>query len=133
MIEMRLDEEISMMRVGFSVSLAVLFNTLVVNAAVATEQTRQLEEIVVTAVKREQDLQDVPVSVTAYSDELREELALDSIADSPIHPATIAFLCVALVGRRTQTGPSLASRPIATAYTILHLVRFQKRLLCQAR
>jgi outer membrane receptor protein involved in Fe transport len=112
MIEMRLDEEISMMRVGFSVSLAVLFNTLVVNAAVATEQTRQLEEIVVTAVKREQDLQDVPVSVTAYSDELREELALDSIADFARLTPSLAYssgddrVFVRGVGRQTNTNGS---------------------------
>ena len=71
-----------------------------------------LEEIVVTAVKREQDLQDVPVSVTAYSDELREELALDSIADFARLTPSLAYssvddrVFVRGVGRQTNTNGS---------------------------
>lgn len=40
-----------------------------------------IEEIVVTAEKREQSLQDVPVAVSAYTSERREVLGVDSVED----------------------------------------------------
>lgn len=84
-------------------------------SAVAQEaetQTRKLETVTVTAVKREQSLQDVPVSVTAYTDELREELALDTIADFARLTPSLAYssgddrVFVRGVGRQTNTNGS---------------------------
>ncbi|WP_411287484.1 TonB-dependent receptor, partial [Phenylobacterium sp.] len=41
----------------------------------------QIEELVVTAEKREQSLQDVPVAVSAFSDERREVVGINSVQD----------------------------------------------------
>lgn len=101
-----------MKRFRFSQSLAVLFGTLAAGSSVGAEQTRYMEEVVVTAVKREQGLQDIPVSVTVFSDELREELALDSIADFARLTPSLAYssgddrVFVRGVGRQTNTNGS---------------------------
>lgn len=52
-------------------------------AAVAQEPTRTsvLEEVVVTAEKREANLQEVPVAVSAYTSETRVQLGLNTIED----------------------------------------------------
>lgn len=41
----------------------------------------QLEEVIVTAQKREQGLQDVPIAVTAFSTEALEKLTAQDIGD----------------------------------------------------
>lgn len=47
--------------------------TLLAFAVVLPVQAQELEEIIVTAQKREQNLQDVPVSITAFTgDQLRQ-------------------------------------------------------------
>lgn len=58
--------------------------TAVSSAALATTasaQTTEIEELVVTAEKREQSLQDVPVAVSAFTDERRELVGINSVAD----------------------------------------------------
>jgi iron complex outermembrane recepter protein len=52
-------------------------------AAVAQESTRSsiLEEVVVTAEKREASIQDVPVAVSAYTSERRDMLGVNTIED----------------------------------------------------
>jgi iron complex outermembrane receptor protein len=49
--------------------------------AVAQEKESVLEEIVVTAERREQSLQEVPLSITAFGDEQREVVGILSIQD----------------------------------------------------
>ena len=46
---------------------------------VASAQTLALEEIVVTAQKRTQSLQDVPVAMTAITGDMLDDLAIDDI------------------------------------------------------
>ena len=46
-----------------------------------TADSNTIEELVVTAEKREQSLQDVPVAVTAFTDERRELLGINSAQD----------------------------------------------------
>src|SRR5205085_10275210 len=41
----------------------------------------EIEELVVTAEKREQSLQDVPVAVSAFTDERRELVGINSVQD----------------------------------------------------
>ncbi|MDA0890901.1 MAG: hypothetical protein O3C15_01115 [Proteobacteria bacterium] len=41
----------------------------------------QLEEVIVTAQKREQSLQDVPISITAISGEQIQDAAINSFND----------------------------------------------------
>ncbi|MBL8771953.1 MAG: TonB-dependent receptor [Phenylobacterium sp.] len=43
--------------------------------------TNEIEELVVTAEKREQSLQDVPVAVSAFTDERREIVGINSVQD----------------------------------------------------
>jgi outer membrane receptor protein involved in Fe transport len=54
--------------------------TLLTGTAVAQESA-QLEEVVVTATKREQTLQDVPVAVTVTTGETLEKASIQNIAD----------------------------------------------------
>ena len=60
---------------------SALYGALVVLGcaqAVAQEQT-QLQEVVVTAQRREANLQDVPIAVTAFSGEAIQDRALGNI------------------------------------------------------
>lgn len=50
-------------------------------AAYAQAATNEIEELVVTAEKREQSLQDVPVAVSAFTDERREVVGINSVQD----------------------------------------------------
>ena len=45
------------------------------------QSANTIEELVVTAEKREQSLQDVPVAVTAFTDERREVLGINNAQD----------------------------------------------------
>ena len=57
-----------------------------------------VEEIIVTAQKREQNLQDVPVAVTAFSAATINRLGLSSTEDlAGLHPTLIISLPAALV------------------------------------
>ncbi len=51
------------------------------NAAAAAATTNTLEELVVTAEKREQNLQDVPIAISAFSDKTRDVVGIQSIQD----------------------------------------------------
>ncbi|MCR5877891.1 TonB-dependent receptor plug domain-containing protein [Phenylobacterium sp. J367] len=50
-------------------------------ATSAFAQSTTIEELVVTAEKREQSLQDVPVAVSAFTDERRETIGINSVQD----------------------------------------------------
>ena len=50
-------------------------------AAAPSANTNEIEELVVTAEKREQSLQDVPVAVSAFTDERRELVGINSVQD----------------------------------------------------
>src|SRR6185436_15767954 len=47
----------------------------------APNASNEIEELVVTAEKREQSLQDVPVAVSAFTDERRELVGINSVQD----------------------------------------------------
>ena len=49
--------------------------------ALAADQSAALEEIVVTAERREQTLLEVPLSITAFGDDLRDRVGISSIQD----------------------------------------------------
>jgi iron complex outermembrane receptor protein len=76
------------------------------------EQVRRLDEVTVTAVKREQDLNDVPVSVTAYTADVRQELALEDLSDFARFTPSLSFsagddrVFIRGVGRQTNTNGS---------------------------
>lgn len=51
------------------------------SAGAAAEETRAIEEIVVTATKRSQPMQDIPVAVQALTEETLEDLGIDNFED----------------------------------------------------
>jgi iron complex outermembrane receptor protein len=67
-----------------SILLSCVF-ALAGGAAYAQTQTQssanEIEELVVTAEKREQSLQDVPVAISAFTDERREVVGINSVQD----------------------------------------------------
>lgn len=75
-------------------------------------EARTLDRITVTAVKREQDLADVPVAVTAFTGDLRQELALDNLSDFARFTPSLAYsagddrVFIRGVGRQTNTNGS---------------------------
>lgn len=76
------------------------------------DSVRKLDEVMVTSVKREQSLQDVPVAVTAFTADLRQELALDSLGDFARFTPGLAFsagddrVFIRGIGRQTNTNGS---------------------------
>ncbi|MBB38475.1 MULTISPECIES: TonB-dependent receptor [Hyphomonas] len=76
------------------------------------DRIRKLDEVTVTAVKREQDLNDVPVSVTAYTADVRQELAIENLSDFARFTPSLSFsagddrVFVRGVGRQTNTNGS---------------------------
>ena len=89
--------------------LALALAALLVPAAHAAEQ-RVLEEIVVTAQKREQNLQDVPVAVTAVTSEMLEALHIDDMAD-----LTRASASLTLTGGDNKQNSGFRIRGIGTS------------------
>ncbi|MBY9067179.1 TonB-dependent receptor [Hyphomonas sp. WL0036] len=77
-----------------------------------TTEAKRLEQVTVTAVKREQDLNDVPVAVTAFTSDMRQELGLDSLSDFARFTPSLTFssgddrVFVRGVGRQTNTNGS---------------------------
>ena len=49
--------------------------------SIAAETQGVIEEIIVTATKREMDMQDVPQSIQAFNEEQIKKLGLDNMAD----------------------------------------------------
>lgn len=77
--------------IGFHDSVAAEQNSAGKDLPIADYRDNAIEEIVVTAQKREQSLQDVGVSVTAFSGEQLSELGMIGTRDLPVHtPGLIA-------------------------------------------
>lgn len=64
---------------SFTISCLVLGQTLVV-PAYAQENSFEIEEVVVTARKREENLQETPISITAFTSQSLEALQVDNIS-----------------------------------------------------
>ena len=69
-----------------------------------------LEEIIVTALKREQSIQDVPVSVTALDDETLKKKGLEALRDYIVHVPGAVY-AGAPFGERS--GPDVAIRGVS--------------------
>ncbi|MGH8247956.1 MAG: TonB-dependent receptor plug domain-containing protein, partial [Gammaproteobacteria bacterium] len=54
-----------------------------------------IEEIVVTATKREESAQDIPISVTAFSEEMIQTLGFNQSYDIASHVANFQFMAEA--------------------------------------
>lgn len=77
-----------------SVALIGLITTGLFNAN-AAEESLALEEIIVTAQKRAENIQDVPVSITAFSDRMLKEIGATSLNDISIRTPGLNFNDVA--------------------------------------
>ncbi|HEX2559636.1 TonB-dependent receptor [Phenylobacterium sp.] len=96
--------------------LGASFAALSASPALAQDEGSTLEEIVVTAEKREQSLQDVPVAVTAYTSERREVLGVNTVEDLARMTPSLSYtnndrLSIRGFGRLTNaigTDPSVA-------------------------
>ena len=66
-------------KAGFMGILAL--PVLILSSLQASSQTRQLEEVIVTAQKRAQSVLDVPIAVSAYTGNKLEELNIEQITD----------------------------------------------------
>lgn len=95
---------------------------LVAGGAFAAEQASTVEEIVVTAQKREESLQDVPIAISAYDGEIIEKANVDSVSELQYLAPSIYFGrqdAQALISIR-GIGSSILS-PGADAGIALHL------------
>ena len=88
---------------------SLFFTLLTTVCAALAESDLQIEEIVVTAQKREQSIQDVPVSVTAISADTIDSLGLQTTSD-------IARLSSSLtvIESNNKTNSALSIRGIGT-------------------
>ena len=87
---------------------AVTAVLLTPDTAFAKENEQVIEEVVVTAQKRAQSLQQVPIAVTALSADLIEKAKIDSLDD--IATRTPSFT----IGQQSPTAPELTIRGIGS-------------------
>jgi outer membrane receptor protein involved in Fe transport len=76
-----IDDMFQKSKLSQAIVLALSAGTLCTTASAQEQSGRTLEEIIVTATKREQSLQDVPVAVTALSGAAIEQLGISNFAD----------------------------------------------------
>ena len=61
--------------------LSCALGAAAIAGAAQAQSSNTIEELVVTAEKREQSLQDVPVAISAFTDERRETVGINSVQD----------------------------------------------------
>ncbi len=93
---------------ALAVSAALAGTTLAVGDARAQQGASGLEEIVVTARKREESIQEIPVSITAFSGEQIRELGVRDLSE--LSDFTPGYSFEAFGGRRGAEGD--VSRPV---------------------
>ncbi|MFK7915225.1 MAG: TonB-dependent receptor [Pseudomonadales bacterium] len=64
-----------------SQAVAAAIATMATGGAAAAEPSRAIEEIVVTATKRSQPLQDIPIAVQALTEDAMDDLGIDTFED----------------------------------------------------
>jgi len=90
-------------------ALAVAISTAVAGTGAAQAAETMLEEIIVTATKREESLQDIPMSVTAFTD---EKIVLEQFKQIDDYAGQIPGLTV---NRRQPGGTNVIMRGCAVA------------------
>lgn len=61
-------------------------------AQTASEDTRRLQSVTVTSQKREQNIQDVPISISAYSGEFIEESGVENLTELSLYTPNFQIL-----------------------------------------
>src|SRR5215510_1543477 len=109
-----------MKRTLISASIGAVLAAAAMTASGAEESGSLLEEIVVTAQKRSENLQEVPVAVSAYTSETRDLIGISSIQDltnfTPglSYSTTLDRASLRGIGRQTN---NLATDPGIATYT----------------
>ena len=81
----------------------VLFtNALLLSTALASPAAAQIEEVVVTAQKRTEDVQSVPIAVTAFTGKDLKTQQIDQFKDLQFHSPNVTFTTGALGGTDFQ-------------------------------
>ena len=80
--------------------LAPILNVAVISSLPALAQAQTIDEIVVTARKREESLQEVPISISAFSNEQMRERGISN--NYEVASFTPNFNTVKLTGRDTD-------------------------------
>lgn len=80
-----------MASIRWGLALASLFGTTLASAQSATPAGDQVEEIVVTATRRSESLQDVPMSITALNAATLEQRSIKSFIDYASQVPSLAF------------------------------------------
>lgn len=76
----------SMKKITVAVAMTTLSGITLINGAVAQEERRaMLEEVIVTAQKRAESVQDVPLSISAYSGEYIQKFGITDVGDLTYH------------------------------------------------
>lgn len=106
------------LRLAIASALTIAGGKPVLAQTTAPSQTFILEEIVITAEKREEKLQDVPVAVSAYTDAVRDIVGIRTIEDFAAFTPGLNFasndrLSIRGVGRLTN---ALGSDPGVATY-----------------
>ena len=78
-------------RIKFLLSSAIVACVAGTAASAQTQGSNMIEELVVTAQKREESLQDVPVAVSAFTDETRDIVGIRSIQDFATFTPGLSF------------------------------------------
>ena len=106
----------SKQRTLLSCAISGILGVSTISVAQETTRTSVLEEVVVTAEKREVNLQEVPVAVSAYTSETRTLLGVNTVEDLARFTPSVAYrnddrLAIRGVGRLTNavgTDPAVA-------------------------
>ncbi|MYB37392.1 MAG: TonB-dependent receptor [Gammaproteobacteria bacterium] len=93
-------ERVSTMRHAFFLASALIGPSMVFGGAPAWTEESQIEEITVTARKVEENLNEVPVSVSAFTDATMEGLDINSISDMARFAPGLSFSSA--FGRATE-------------------------------
>jgi len=72
-------------------TLAVLFCAAFTTQAVAEDQGRQIEEVIVTAQRASESIQDVPIAVTALSGDMLEDRQILGATDLQMNAPNVTF------------------------------------------
>ena len=78
-------------RIKLLLSSAIVACVAGTAASAQTQGSNMIEELVVTAQKREESLQDVPVAVSAFTDETRDIVGIRSIQDFATFTPGLSF------------------------------------------
>ena len=77
-------------RAGAARSL-IFFNTLLLASAMALPAMAQIEEVVVTAQKKSEDVQNVPIAVTAFTGQDLKEQQINQFKDLQFHAPNVTY------------------------------------------